>query len=200
MTEYLAVVPTFPGALDAFISDLAVLHERCRDDEAGLVEATRLRLAQLVAEPDVLPASAIEGSPDHYTQHVLHVSPDRSHSVVALVWYPGQHTPIHDHVSWCVVGVYEGTESQTLYHLSEDRDGLCLVEKGRERATRGTCTSLIPPAENIHKVANDGSGLAISIHVYGADIERLGSSINKTFDELPIREPLGSPVRAWRAV
>jgi hypothetical protein len=32
-----------------------------------LVEATRLRLAQLVGEPDVLPASAYEGSPDRYT-------------------------------------------------------------------------------------------------------------------------------------
>ena len=105
MTEYLATVAYAPGALDAFYRDLAALHERCRDDEPGLVEATRLRLAQLVTLPDVLPASALEGSAEHYTQHVLHVSPDRSHSVVALVWYPGQHTPIHDHVSWCVVGV-----------------------------------------------------------------------------------------------
>ena len=85
MTEYLARVPTAAGPLDAFIRDLALLHERCRDDDAGLVEAIRLRLAQLVAEPDVLPASACEGSPDRYTQHILHVSPDRTHSVVALV-------------------------------------------------------------------------------------------------------------------
>jgi len=67
VTEYLAPVPTASGPLDAFIRDLAVLHERCRNDEAGLVEATRLRLAQLVGEPDVLPASAYEGSPDRYT-------------------------------------------------------------------------------------------------------------------------------------
>lgn len=192
-------MPTVPGALDAFIRDLAILHERCRDDEAGLVETTRLRLAELVAQPDVLPDAAQEGSPDRYTQHILHVSPDRTHSVVALVWYPGQCTPIHDHVSWCVVGVYEGEESQTLYHLAEDQDGLCLVEKGRETAKRGSCTSLIPPAENIHRVANDGSGRAISIHVYGADIERLGSSINKTFDQLPIRELAGATGKNWRA-
>jgi predicted metal-dependent enzyme (double-stranded beta helix superfamily) len=189
-------VPT-SGALDAFIRDLAVLHERCRNDEAGLVELTRLRLAELLNERDVVPASAREGSPDHYTQHILHVAPDRSHSVVALVWYPGQVTPIHDHVSWCVVGVYEGEESQTLYHLAEDADGPCLVERGRETAGRGSATALLPPAENIHRVANAGSDRAISIHVYGADIERLGSSINKTFDHLPIRE-LAGPTRAWR--
>jgi predicted metal-dependent enzyme (double-stranded beta helix superfamily) len=199
VTEYRATRPTVPDALQTFFRDLALLHERCRGDEAGLVESTRLRLAQLVARPDVLPAWAREGSSDHYTQHVLHVSADRSHSVVALVWDPGQHTPIHDHVSWCVVGVYEGEESQTLYHLAEDTNGLCLIEKGRETATPGSCTSLIPPAENIHRVANAGSGRAISIHVYGADIERLGSSINETFDHLAIRDVVDASARAWRA-
>jgi len=146
VTEYLARVPTASSPLDAFIRDLALLHERHRNDEAGLVEVTRLRLLQLVGEPNVLPASAREGSPDRYTQHVLHVSPDRSHSIVALVWYPGQRTLIHDHVSWCVVGVYEGEEWQTLYRLAEDAAGRCLVETGRETAGRGSCTSLIPPA------------------------------------------------------
>lgn len=198
MPEYLAGVPLLPAALEGFIRDLAILHERCRDDQAGLVEATRLRLAELVAQPDVVPESARVGSPYRYTQHVLHVAPDRSHSIVALVWYPGQRTPIHDHVSWCVVGVYEGTESQTRYHLAEDDGGLCLIETGREIAGQGSCTSLIPPAENIHRVANEGSGRAISIHVYGADIERLGTSINKTFDDVPIRDAAGASVRTWR--
>ncbi len=119
--------------------------------------------------------------------------------MVALVWYPGQFTPIHDHVSWCVVGVYEGTESQTLYHLAGDADGPCLVETGRETAGPGSCSSLIPPAENIHRVANAGTTRAISIHVYGADIGRLGSSINRTFDELPVRELAGAQRKAWRA-
>lgn len=187
-------------SLDVFIRDLADLHEHHRDDRPGLVEGVRLRLERLVAEPDVLPAASRVGSPDRYTQHILHIAPDRSHSIVALVWHPGQQTAIHDHVSWCVVGVYEGEESQTLYHLADEGGKVCLVETGREIASRGSCTALVPPAENIHRVANAGSRLAISIHVYGADIERLGSSINKTFDDLPIREPGDAMPRAWRTV
>ena len=199
MTEYLARVPNDRRALDAFIGDLAALHVRFGADVDGLVAATRERLAALVRQPGILPADACIGSPDRYTQHVLHVAADRSHSVVALVWYPGQCTPIHDHVSWCVVGVHEGTETQTLYHLAEDSDGLCLVEIGRETAGAGSCSALIPPAENIHRVANAGAARAISIHVYGADIERLGSSINRTFDELPVRELAPTSRQAWRA-
>jgi 3-mercaptopropionate dioxygenase len=103
-------------------------------------------------------------------------------------------------VSWCVVGVHEGTESQTFYDLAEDAaGGLCLVEAGRETAGPGGCSALIPPAENIHRVANAGPTRAISIHVYGADIERLGSSINKTFDDLPVRDVAGTSPQAWRA-
>jgi predicted metal-dependent enzyme (double-stranded beta helix superfamily) len=195
VTEYLAPVP---HPLDAFIDDLAAFHERFGTDVPALVAATEARLASLVREPGFLPASACVGSPERYTQHILHVAPDRSHSVVSLVWYPGQRTPIHDHVSWCVVGVHEGTESQTLYHLAEDQSGTFLVETGQETAGPGSCSALVPPAENIHRVANAGSVRAISIHVYGADIERLGSSINKTFDQLPLRELAGATRKAWR--
>jgi len=73
-----------------------------------------------------------------------------------------------------------------------------LVETGAETAGQGSCSSLVPPAENIHRVANAGAERAISIHVYGADIERLGSSINKTFDHLPVRELDGATRQAWR--
>ena len=121
---------------------------------------------------------------DTYRQHLLHVSPSRRLSVVALVWLPGQSTPIHDHVSWCVVGVYRGVESETHYRLVE-RDGQpSLMPVSTFEARAGHVEALVPPAENIHSVAAAGSGKTISIHVYGADIERLGSSILRRFDDV----------------
>lgn len=32
----------------------------------------------------------------------------------------GQTTPIHDHVSWCVTGVYRGREHETRYRMERD--------------------------------------------------------------------------------
>src|SRR6188474_724167 len=62
--------------------------------------------AQLVAEqlrrnlpsPDVLTAEQRLGSPDGYRSHTLHVEPDGSFSIIALVWRPGQvaHPRPHD--------------------------------------------------------------------------------------------------------
>jgi 3-mercaptopropionate dioxygenase len=48
----------------------------------------------------------------------------------------------------------------------------------------GHVEALVPPAGDIHLVEADGDDLAISIHVYGADIEARGTSIHRRFDHL----------------
>jgi len=37
------------------------------------------------------------------------------------------------------------------------------------------------PPGDIHRVRNTGDGVAISMHVYGADISRLGNSIRREY-------------------
>jgi 3-mercaptopropionate dioxygenase len=157
-----------------------------RDAEALIDDPQAIadRLAGLLEQDGWLaPENQMPGI-DSYRQHLLHVSSCRGLSVVALVWRPGQRTPIHDHVSWCVVGVYRGVEQETRYELVErgGREYLHAVET--IDAHPGHVEALIPPAENIHVVEAGGRGLTISIHVYGADIERLGSSVYRRFDDL----------------
>ena len=101
-----------------------------------------------------------------------------------LVWLPGQSTPIHDHVSWCVVGVYRGVEREVHYRLVERDEERLLVPVGEFEARAGHVEALVPPAANIHSVMAAGEGKTISIHVYGADIERLGTSILRRYDDL----------------
>jgi predicted metal-dependent enzyme (double-stranded beta helix superfamily) len=154
--------------------------ERLIEDPRAIAE----RLRGLLATPGWLAPEHQRPSRDSYRQHLLHVSACRRLSVVALVWLPGQATPIHDHVSWCVVGVYQGIERETHYRLIE-RDGEdSLLPVGTVEAHAGHVEALVPPAENIHSVAAAGPGKTISIHVYGADIERLGSSILRRYDHL----------------
>jgi len=151
------------------------------------------RTAELVAEQlgrhlpaaDILSAQERAGDPAGYRCHVLHVEPDGSFSVTAMVWRPGQVTPIHDHVTWCVFGVIEGIEYEELYSLSAD--GRYLEETGRSQNDRGEVSGFAPPGD-IHRVRNHGDDIAISLHVYGADITRLGSSIRRTYD-LPVVVP-----------
>ncbi|HXV57333.1 MAG TPA: cysteine dioxygenase family protein [Gaiellaceae bacterium] len=147
--------------------------------------------AQLVAgelerdlpSPDVLTPEQRAGDPAGYTSHLLHAEPDGSFSIVALVWRPGQVTPIHDHVTWCVFGVVEGVEYEELFTLDEESG--CLVEAGTSANWTGEVKGFAPPGD-IHRVRSAGARTAISIHVYGIDVSRIGSSVRRYYD-LPVR-------------
>jgi predicted metal-dependent enzyme (double-stranded beta helix superfamily) len=148
------------------------------------------RTADLVADqlrlhlpgPQILTADERAGSPDGYVTHTLHAEPDGSFSVCALVWRSGQQTPIHDHVTWCVVGVVQGAEYEELFALRDG--GTALQEVGRNVNETGAVGGFAPPGD-IHRVRNHGDDVAISLHVYGADIRRLGSSVRRSYD-LPV--------------
>jgi 3-mercaptopropionate dioxygenase len=151
------------------------------DETAAFVAAA---LGRHMPSPDILSASERAGLPDRYAQHILHTEPDGSFSVVGVVWRPGQVTPIHDHVTWCVVGVIAGAEHEELFERRNgDADGHLVQVASRENMT-GSVTGFAPPGD-IHRVRNTGHGVAISIHVYGADISRLGTSVRHIYD-LPV--------------
>jgi 3-mercaptopropionate dioxygenase len=144
------------------------------------------RLGALLAYDGWLAPEHRVASQHAYRQHLLHVSPSRRLSIVALVWLPGQRTPIHDHVSWCVVGVYEGRERETRYRAVEADGQRFLEPVGTVDAVPGHVEVIVPSVEDIHAVTAVGRRPTISIHVYGADIERLGSSIYRRFDDWPV--------------
>jgi predicted metal-dependent enzyme (double-stranded beta helix superfamily) len=162
---------------------------------AGLREATTRRAdwgrtAALVAEQlrahlpgsGILTAAERNGSPDGYVCHTLHTEPDGSFSVCALVWRPGQQTPVHDHVAWCVVGVLQGAEHEELFALADG--GTALQQMAARVNAAGDVSGFAPPGD-IHRVTNHRHDVAVSLHVYGADIARLGNSVRRTYD-LPV--------------
>ncbi|RAJ69693.1 hypothetical protein K378_00845 [Streptomyces sp. Amel2xB2] len=127
-----------------------------------------------------------EGDPERYRQHLLHAEPDGSFSIVALVWLPGQCTSVHDHVSWCVTGVHRGEEHERRYRLlpaDEPGGSARLVATEDVVNPVGAVCGFAPPGD-IHRVWNGCREKAISLHVYGADISRLGSSVRRVY-ELP---------------
>ncbi|MFJ7157511.1 cysteine dioxygenase [Streptomyces sp. NPDC101118] len=139
------------------------------------------RLAPHLGAEDLLTTEQQEGDPDRYRQHIVHAEADGSFSVVALVWLPGQETAIHDHVSWCVAGVHQGQESERRYRLAPGAGTAARLVATEEVVNgQGEVCGFAPPGD-IHKVRNSCTSTAISIHVYGADIARLGSSVRRVY-------------------
>ena len=148
--------------------------------------AIAAHLTKLLRHDDWLAPEDRAPGTDSYRQHILHVSPGRQLSIASLVWLPGQTTPVHDHISWCIVGVYRGVEREERFDLVESDGRQWLEPAGTVFAARGHVETLIPPEGDIHTVTAAGRDLAISIHVYGADLEQRGTSIDRRYDDLPV--------------
>ncbi len=166
-------------ALDALVAalDAAVAAGGAAHDTAqGVADA----LATFLGRPGLLTAEQEAGEPDRYQSNLLHVPDDGAYSLVAAVFRPGQRTAVHDHIAWCVVGVHRGQEHETRYRLVGDH----LIEDGHSVGPHGSVTVLMPPGD-IHAVQNDGAGVAVSLHVYGADLRQRGTSVRRRYD-LPV--------------
>jgi 3-mercaptopropionate dioxygenase len=155
---------------------------RRRADWGETAELVGAELERHLPAPDVLTAEQRAGDPESYRSHVLHSEPDGSFSIVALVWRPGQVTRIHDHVTWCVFGVIQGIEYEEQFTLDESSG--CLVEAGYTVSEVGDVSGFAPPGD-IHRVRNAGDRVAISIHIYGTDVSRIGSGARRDY-ELPV--------------
>ena len=183
MTQVSAVLSRCPVGLVTAIRSATARHVDWQQTAVLVADQLRLHLPG----SGILTAQERAGSADGYVCHTLHTEPDGAFSVCAVVWRPGQQTPIHDHVAWCVVGVLQGAEYEELFALRDG--GTALEQAGRRVNGTGEVSGFAPPGD-IHRVTNHGSGVAISLHVYGADIARLGSSVRRTYSQ-----PVVAPAR-----
>jgi predicted metal-dependent enzyme (double-stranded beta helix superfamily) len=159
------------------LTDLVAAVRRAID-----VRADWAHTADLVAEalrtnlpgPDVLTPDQRIGDPDQPTGHLLHAEPDGTFSILGLVWRPGQITRIHDHITWCVVGVLAGVEHEELFDENLNPLG---VRDGHP----GEVSGFAPPGD-IHRIHNTGTETAITLHIYGTDVTRVGSTSRRYYN------------------
>ena len=154
-------------------------------------------LRPFLGNPYLLTPEQRQPDPVRYRQHILHAEEDGRFSIVALVWLPGQATAVHDHISWCVVGIHEGQECEVQYQVVSEGADQYLLAIGESTHKEGSVAVLQPPGD-VHTVYNPGPRTAISIHIYGGDVRKLGSSIRCRYD-LPVVETLPRSFRRYVA-
>ncbi len=142
-------------------------------DQHAVTKALRHALCGLIRDPCVqLPECVHEPIVDHYARRELFRSPTHGYSVVAMTWGPGQGTPLHDHSGlWCVEGVWLGELEITQYEMLEQQgERYRFRAAGGIHAGPGSAGSLIPPHE-YHTIRNASEdAIAISLHVYQAEM------------------------------
>jgi predicted metal-dependent enzyme (double-stranded beta helix superfamily) len=164
---------------DEFVLDTPAVH-RFVDGVRGTIVAAgspakacaaiRPRFAELLADPDWLPAEYQAPVPESgmgggIGQWLLYRAGDGSLSLFSLVVPAGSETPIHDHLAWGLVGLYGGAQDEEIYAR---RGGeLDLVERRSLRP--GDFYVLIPPSDDIHRVRTTSPEASVSIHLLTND-------------------------------
>ena len=122
-----------------------------------------------------LPESLTRPCADRYARHLVHRDPAGRFTVLAMVWGPGQGTPLHDHQGlWGVECVAEGEiEAEAYRHLGTDEDGSERFERlAVDRGGVGATGTLEPPLE-YHVMRNPRrDAKAVTVHVYGGELTR----------------------------
>ena len=181
MSSSVIELPNVTGACPALLT--AAVRRAVRSGGSWQETADRVvaALRGRLPGPGLLSPGQLAGDPSGYQTHLVHAEPDGSFSIVVMVWLPGQRTPVHDHLTWCVTAVLQGVEYEEVFANRGDH----LEAVARNANPVGTVSGFAPPGD-IHQVTNIGDGVAVSMHVYGTDITRVGSSVRRVYD-LPVR-------------
>ena len=78
---------------------------RVSNSEGEVLRRAKPLLAQLLASPRSIPEEAFKSREDRFAMNLIYMPEDKSFSINGAVWLPGQTTPIHDHLTWALVGI-----------------------------------------------------------------------------------------------
>jgi len=178
MNQSLAVAERRSVAPRSALTTLvAALEAACEGPMDGLREAMLEALARAAAAPGLLTAEQRQGSAEHYVRHLLHGDARGRFAVVAIVWRPGQRTPVHSHHTWCGYAVVEGSLHEDSYLWTPG----CSAASCNGSAERDEGYACFGHAgvETIHRLGNRTRRPAISVHVYGVDAPRVATHVNR---------------------
>jgi predicted metal-dependent enzyme (double-stranded beta helix superfamily) len=137
-------------------------------------EAVAQAIGAFVSRADLLDGRDCPCCPDRYVRHLLHADPAGEFAVVALVWRPGQMSPVHAHRTWCALGVHQGVLTETYYTPAEPP-----LPVATKLLAPGATSHGAGRPDLIHRLANLSCRTAISVHCYGVAFDDFGRGVNQ---------------------
>lgn len=150
---------------------LAAVAQAVRADAPRRPAEVAAALAAHAADPDLLERLNCPCHPDRYVRHLLGEGPE--HAVAALVWRPGQASPIHAHRAWCALAVHRGVLTEQTYGPGAPPCAL-----GTRRLLPGATSHGPADPDLIHRIANADTEVAVTIHAYGVPFRDFCSRLN----------------------
>lgn len=141
-------------------------------DETTVTTQVAEKLRELLKHRDegIIPPGMMQPNPDKYVLYRLYVDPEDRFSIAAAVWNVGQTTPIHDHGTWGVIGIVQGSEYEIHYDPPSGEGAAPMVKTSESYLEAGDVTVCCTSEHDVHEVRCASSVPCVGIHVYGGDI------------------------------
>lgn len=164
--------------LNQFIEDIEEIVRKYHK-ESDLLQHIRPLLYDLINISDSIPEEAFIPRNDRFADNLIYLSKDKRLSIIGSVWLPGQYTPIHDHLTWALVGMHEGEEIESIYKKIYDDSSNKIVLEQTSNKTNNKGHISVLGKDYMHRIENTSDKLSSSIHVYGID---LGNVKRRSYD------------------
>lgn len=164
-----------PSGLIPFISDLKALNIQLQDDNTNIALVSEI-LARCIVDKSWLDERFYYVDPDiGFSSWLIHEEKDHTLAVNIVAWQSGREIIPHDHQTWGVVGSIIGVEKNYFWKRVDDgsRPGYAEIIREQTAIIRpGGLISFLP--NDIHSVINESGDVAISLHVYGKNLNYTG--------------------------
>jgi predicted metal-dependent enzyme (double-stranded beta helix superfamily) len=173
-------------ALYRFIA-LATKIVRGNGDVTAKLSQLRDPYQALLSDPDWLPdefkrPSGNTSMGQGIASLLLYRSELKDLSLSTLVVAPGLATPVHNHLAWGLVGLYQGEQEEEEYDVQDpetEANFRPLNIRNKRVLKRGDFYELVPPWNDVHRVRTISSEPSVSLHLLANDI---GCVVRQKFD------------------
>lgn len=168
------MTPTNDYTITQFIDDARAVLEQHPDDREAVVAALSPLVERVLWDDGLFDEKYRASRENGRDRFLYHSAPDGSLQIYVVEFEPGKPTPVHDHVTWGLIGVCGGRQRTVRYERIDDGSDpqhaeLRLVSD--EVLERGAFYPLLPP-NDIHRIETVGDSPSYSLHVLGIDLGR----------------------------
>jgi predicted metal-dependent enzyme (double-stranded beta helix superfamily) len=155
------------------MQDLDVIVDDEKQNFRAIVNRGKPLLGRLLADTTWLAPRYYEPREGASVQYLLNKSSVSKYTITSVVFWQGYCTPVHNHDTWGLIGIWGGEEHEERFKRTDDgsrAEYVQLRSAGTMVNTPGSISHLIPPDEEIHRIRTVSPQPSCSIHVYGGDI------------------------------
>ena len=171
------ITALYSRELETLYQELREIIRTEREDSTRAIAKTRPLLKEVI-DRRLIQEKFLRPIGSRPAAYLVYRPPDRSFSVVSMVWGGGQKFPIHDHLSWGLIGVYQNRITEERFKRVDEGEKAGYAEIQQTGESEFEEGKILEEGlvfdelrrEDIHRILNPTTRPSVSIHILASDL------------------------------